>query len=188
MDAESKRFWEKTQQRGECLVWTGSRNTKGYGSFKASDGRTVLAHRWAWTKANGQVPDGKELDHLCRNRACVNAAHLDPVTHPVNIQRGLGATRALCPRGHAYADAYVSPSGHRVCRTCKGQRSRLLRLVKRWSAASRTCANPECRHAFKTLRVEQSHCSKRCGWRHRNWAALCAMHHSRKTATETMHA
>jgi hypothetical protein len=149
------------------LVWTASRNQKGYGRFRPTGSRlNVLAHRWSWEQVNGPVPDGKELDHLCRNRACVNVTHLEAVAHIVNVRRGLvGRPTLSCSRGHSYhgSSAYVGRLGQVACRTCKSARARLRRRVLTWEQPIRYCARPSCLAPFKSLRVEQRCCSKRCG-------------------------
>ena len=89
------------------------------------------AHRVAYELLIGPIPAGLELDHLCRNRLCVNPAHLEPVTRQTNQHRGASVSgisvRAThCPEGHPYdADnTYVRPNGHRVCRECARRRQR----------------------------------------------------------------
>lgn len=87
---EEIRFWSKVQiLENGCWLWTGAKSD-GYGSFGLeASSVTIGAHVWAYNYCIGLVPTGLELDHLCRNRACVNPQHLEPVTHQVNIQRGL---------------------------------------------------------------------------------------------------
>jgi hypothetical protein len=114
-----------------CWVWQRSTGG-GYGFFTPTpaDGRTfksARAHRWYWEQVNGPVPEGLELDHLCRNRSCCNPAHLEAVTHQENCRRGLAgahmAAKTHCPRGHAYAgENVVVRNGSRNCRTCERQR------------------------------------------------------------------
>jgi hypothetical protein len=79
------RLLANTRSDGECIVWTGRLSSAGYGVFPKSLG---WAHQVAYRLAGGVVADGLELDHLCRNRACCNPAHLEPVTHRENIIRG----------------------------------------------------------------------------------------------------
>ncbi len=125
-----ERFWSKVDKSGSCWVWTASRNS-GYGQFAIRTGTPVLAHRVAWELTRGPVPEGMQLDHLCRNRLCVNPDHLEPVTNRQNTLRGIGPTavnarKTECKRGHSLADAYVS-KGMRYCRTCALVKQRLLR-------------------------------------------------------------
>lgn len=133
-----ERFMLKVRQ-GEngCVFWTASTDKKGYGMFRVN-GRMVRAHRWAYEYFRRPIPDGLELDHLCRNRNCVNPAHLEPVTHRENVLRGnAGGTFNLakthCPQGHEYGDdnLYVTPNGYRECRTCKADRQRAYRACQK---------------------------------------------------------
>lgn len=122
------RFAEKiaTTDSG-CVVWIASRNNSGYGTFNVGV-RSTVAHRWSYEYHVGPIPDGLDLDHLCRNRACVYPEHLEPVTTSANLLRGVdvgqaNAVKTHCPANHPYSGAnlYVPPSrpNNRMCRTCR---------------------------------------------------------------------
>jgi hypothetical protein len=70
-----------------CWLWTGYVDRHGYGQFKGA--KQGSAHRWSYEYHAGPIPEGLQLDHLCRVRSCVNPAHLEPVTCRVNVSRGL---------------------------------------------------------------------------------------------------
>lgn len=121
----TERFVAKVDKTGSCWVWTAYRTARGYGRF--NDGsRIVQTHRFAYELWVGPIPDGLELDHLCRNRSCVNPDHLEPVTGRENILRGVSpsaqhAAKTHCPNGHPYSgeNLYVAPGRHhRQCRAC----------------------------------------------------------------------
>lgn len=81
----------------DCWLWTGSANREGYGRFHY-DGRPGYAHRWVYEHFFGGIPNGLEIDHLCRNKSCVNPFHLEAVPHIVNTRRrdaALAAARAV---------------------------------------------------------------------------------------------
>jgi hypothetical protein len=80
---------------GRCHIWVGTRISSGYGRLCIGQGRKKLAHRWAYERAIGPIPDGLVLDHLCCNRACVNPEHLEPVTVGENTRRGNHHRRML---------------------------------------------------------------------------------------------
>lgn len=119
------RFYSKVDDDSDslCWNWTAGKNQNGYGMFKLYGG-TMMAHRAAWLMLEGEIPDGMELDHLCRNRSCVNPDHLQPVSHAENVRRGDGAVRYLkqsCVNGHEFTDqnAKYTPEGWRYCGDCK---------------------------------------------------------------------
>lgn len=118
-----QRFWDKVDKTGKCWIWTAGKLKTGYGCFKL-DGRTQMAHRVSWFLVYGVWPE-HEIDHLCRNTSCVNPAHLEDVTHAINIKRGNLPQRRIthCPQGHEYTNENTQMrNGKRYCRTCKGWR------------------------------------------------------------------
>lgn len=118
-----ERFWRNVAKSTDgCWEWTGYIAPSGYGQFKA--GRTLWAHRCAYVLSLGVVGDGLYLDHLCRNRRCVNPAHLEPVSARVNLLRGdtkaaQNAAKTHCDSGHALCgDNLRVWRGHRQCKAC----------------------------------------------------------------------
>lgn len=89
----------------ECWEWNGA-SGRGYGLISDGSGRLRPAHRMMYELLVGPVPEGLDLDHLCRNRGCINPKHLEPVTHKVNINRGrkANAEKTHCKNGHPFND------------------------------------------------------------------------------------
>lgn len=114
-----------------CVVWQGSTRPFGYGRISI-DNYTRPVHRVAY-ELFAPIPESLVLDHLCRNRACINANHLEPVTVAENNLRGMGcmadyARRTHCPQGHAYeGDNVWMIGGARRCRSCKREENRRYR-------------------------------------------------------------
>jgi hypothetical protein len=121
-----ERFLPRVDQMGEgCWLWTGDLDGRGYGSFFDGE-RTRKAYRWGYEFFMGPIPEGMELDHLCRVPACVNPDHLEPVTHAENMRRSAPATSAYCVHGHEFTpeNTHVNAKGHRGCRACWRERKR----------------------------------------------------------------
>lgn len=112
-----------------CLLWTGALTGWGYSNvgYLDEDGqrRNQSAHRALYEAFVGSVPEGHELDHVCRVRRCVNPGHLEAVTHAENVLRGArGRLVTVCARGHAYTpeNTITRADGRRRCRTCANAR------------------------------------------------------------------
>ena len=134
-------FWARVERGESCWLWTGSRNQLGYGTMRVEPKR-IAAHRFAYELLVGPIPEGLELDHLCRVPGCVNPDHLEPVTHRENLLRGVSpsgryARRTHCKHGHKFTpeNTYPSPTiRRRCCKTCK--RAAVLRCYYKRKAGS----------------------------------------------------
>lgn len=107
-----------------CWLWDGSHSGQGYGQFWGN-GRTEWAHRVVYEALVGPIPDGLQIDHLCRNPGCVNPGHLEVVTSRENTLRGVSmvarnAKKTRCPSGHPYDEknTYRDKKEKRHCRIC----------------------------------------------------------------------
>lgn len=126
-------FWRRVNKSEGCWIWSGAHFWAGYARVKYH-GRDGVAHRVAWILTHGPVPDGLELDHLCRNRGCVNPSHLEPVTHRENEFRGMTIIRenmlkTHCKRGHPLSgdNLFIRRVGARhyyACHKMHGAKSR----------------------------------------------------------------
>ena len=157
------RFWAKVDKNGsimpnmttKCWLWTAWRNAKGYGMFCVSEDprEHLLAHRYAYELMKGPIPDHKPLDHLCRNHACVNPDHLEPVTLRENNLRGEGlaaisASKTHCPQGHPYTiDNLVrwefEHNGYRVCHLCYLETQKRMYAQRAYRKKYQRAASPK---------------------------------------------
>lgn len=125
-----------------CWEWTGAREALGYGRFWLN-GRMAYAHRVVYELLVEPIPDGLQIDHLCRNACCVNPSHLDVVTQRENLRRGVGfsglnARKTHCSRGHEFSpeNTAVQRNGSRQCLACRRlnqERAKVRREARRES-------------------------------------------------------
>lgn len=149
-DIEARILAKCVELHDGCIEWQGTALPSGYGVI-SWHGRPWVVHRAMWTSKVGPIPtdDDWTIDHLCRNRRCVNVAHLEVVTRTVNSLRGGGLVKAWqrlrdprfkrthCKRGHEYTETntYTSTTGSRSCRACHADRQRQRRRAQRKRAA-----------------------------------------------------
>lgn len=125
-DQDIERTMSHISKSDDCWVWLGKPANTGYGQIgfgKRNERVTKNAHRVVYELLVGEVPEGKQLDHLCKNRLCVNPAHLEPVTQRENLLRGDGipavnAAKTHCVRGHKLSGDNVRTYGLRGGRQC----------------------------------------------------------------------
>ena len=120
-----------------CWIWQGTKTPRGYGTCQRN-GKGVYAHRLYWEQANGPIPDGLTIDHLCNNPSCVNPDHIALATQYDNMMRGSGpsavnARKTHCVRGHEFTpdNTYISKTGKRRCRACGAEDHRRKREERR---------------------------------------------------------
>ena len=119
-----------------CIVWQGAAS-RGYGNIRNPKGST-LVHRIVWEEANGPIPDGLTIDHLCLTKRCVNVQHMEIVTRAENVRRAAPwkrhEARSNCPKGHPYSHTIQVRGGtERRCHECHrdAQRRYLARRAER---------------------------------------------------------
>lgn len=112
-----------------CWQWVGIIRPDGYGSaYDPRIDNQRRAHRIVYELLVGPIPVGLQLDHLCRNRRCVNPDHLEPVEQVENLRRGQEAVKDACTRGHRYTpETLYLQNGARTCRVCQALRQRVRR-------------------------------------------------------------
>lgn len=147
------RFMTHVEKSASCWVWTAATDKDGYGRFyRDAKSPRHVAHRFAYEAMVGPIPDGLQIDHLCRNTSCVNPAHLEPVTLDENVRRAwevrergtpaplrlclpdptspwANARKTHCKRGHEFTpeNTILIPTG-RCCRTCKNMHDAARRV------------------------------------------------------------
>jgi hypothetical protein len=159
--SQDQRFWAKVDRHGPlwqhtpCWLWTAHRDSAGYGKFSQRLGRRqhryIRAHRYAYETCIGHIPDGYDIDHLCRTPSCVNPDHLEAVPRKENLRRGIGyggALRTHCKHGHE-----LTPDNLVTCHkgTMAFQRCRLCYAASR---RQRTALLRERRAARQTMRSD----------------------------------
>lgn len=142
----SRKFDSQTTRTSqtECILWTGALGTKdGYGRFYAGDGKTRMAHQFAYEREYGPVPHGLVIDHVCRVRRCVNHLHLRAITNAENVLCGEGITaenakKCACHKGHIFntENTYIRPDGNRGCRICLKDANRRYKAKRRYTASA----------------------------------------------------
>lgn len=124
------RILERCVPNGDCLLFTGAVNSRGYGSVASGvKGRTALAHRVVYTETVGPIPADMTVDHLCMNKLCQNTAHMEIVTRAENSRRKV-RSQTHCKNGHRLAGANIrlarrkNGHEHRVCKPCAREYNR----------------------------------------------------------------
>lgn len=130
----------KIDEKTSCWNWTATISRSGYGriGYKYSNHPAFEAYRLSYILFREKLDPDLEIDHICRNRKCVNPYHLEQVTKKENILRGVGVgaknkAKTHCPQGHEYTpdNIRIGPcNGGRYCRTCQKDRDRYRHVQK----------------------------------------------------------
>lgn len=179
-----ERFWKRVQKTSQCWLWTGARARNGCGQIRYRR-KLYLAHRVSYELAYVPIPEGKDIDHLCRVRHCVNPSHLEVVDRRTNVLRGVSspadnARRTHCIRGHELSGTNLVPGRRsRRCRACdelRNARERLKRAARRKprKIVERTCTFRGNRFPMRSCLLKDPtrgrFCSLRCSGKARSAA------------------
>lgn len=143
----------KVDETSGCWVWGGSKDKDGYGKVRVKfpNGRVAyLAHRMTFMHFVGDIPDGKEVDHICKNTSCINPAHLRLLTHRENVEAGdykthhRNAVKTHCIHGHALTAENIRIQRHkntvmRHCKLCAKDRSKKYNAERTKSKQMENC-------------------------------------------------
>lgn len=143
-------FLEKVDKTDTCWNWTGYLNL-GYGVFKSK-----RAHRVAYEHLVGPIPEGLVIDHLCRNRACVNPEHMEPVTNKENVLRGIGPSAQAARLTHCVNGHELKPENLNILTSKKTRLKRRCGACSRFNALKSYYKKPGNKEKLKKLLDESS--------------------------------
>lgn len=137
-----------------CWIWTGPTAGKGYGQT-TTKGTRVYVHRLSYMAHVGPIPEGLEIDHLCRTPLCVRPDHLEPVTHAENVRRALPFRQSPthCPQGHPHPEGGPIPAG---CRECVRDWWKQNGAAVNQRLRERYANDPEYRTAFRAAKNQRA--------------------------------